>query len=203
MAEEAWFGGFDPPQAKTDRLLFLVYPDEATAARIAALAGRLRDEHGLRGKPLLTDRLHITLQHMGDHAGLPVDMVRAARQAAGSLTTGAFEVVFDRVGSFGGRARNRPFVLRGDAGLGALLDFNKTLASAMGMTSSRLAKWARPAFTPHVTLLYDGRSVSEHPVEPITWMVREFVLVHSLLGQTRHIVLDRWTLGDASPPAKA
>jgi 2'-5' RNA ligase len=32
-------------------------------------------------------------------------------------------------------------------------------------------------------------------VEPIRWTVREFVLVHSLLGQTRHVPLARWSLG--------
>ena len=202
MADQDWFGGSGDPQPQTDRLLFLVYPDEATASRIATLAQAQRAKHDLRGKPLLTNRLHITLQHMGDHAGLPPDMVRAAQEAAGRLPPRAFDVTFDRVASFGGRARNLPFVLKGGAGLGALLEFNKALATAMSLTSSRLGKWAKPVFTPHVTLLYDGRSVPEQPVEPITWTVREFVLVHSLLGQTQHIVLDRWLLSeDASAPA--
>jgi 2'-5' RNA ligase len=45
-------------------------------------------------------------------------------------------------------------------------------------------------------MLYDGRLVAGQPVEPIRWVVREFVLVHSLLGQTRHEVLGRWALRD-------
>ena len=49
--------------------------------------------------------------------------------------------------------------------------------------------------TPHVTLLYDDVLVEERAVEPIRWTVREFVLVHSLLGQTRHVPLARWPLG--------
>jgi 2'-5' RNA ligase len=51
------------------------------------------------------------------------------------------------------------------------------------------------AFVPHVTLLYDARNVTVQPVDPLGWTVREFVLVHSLLGQTRYRVLGRWTLG--------
>jgi len=46
-----------------------------------------------------------------------------------------------------------------------------------------------------VTLLYDDVLVQERAVEPIRWTVSEFVLVHSLLGQTRHIPLARWSLG--------
>jgi 2'-5' RNA ligase len=45
-----------------------------------------------------------------------------------------------------------------------------------------------------MTLLYDDRSVAEQAVETIGWTAREFVLVHSLLGQTRHIPLGRWPL---------
>jgi 2'-5' RNA ligase len=64
----------------------------------------------------------------------------------------------------------------------------------MERSGGRLARWAKGVFTPHVTLLYDGMSVAEQPVDPISWTVGEFVLVHSLLGQTRHIILDRWPL---------
>ncbi len=197
MTEQAWFGGFDPPsEAKTDRLLFLIYPGAETAQAIAALAAEQKLAHGLRGRPLALDRFHITLQHMGDHAGLPIDMVRASQQVAESFARGgSFDVTFDRVGSFGGRARNLPFVLRGEDGLEPLKAFNQSLADGMARSGGRLAKWARPVFTPHVTLLYDAVSVPEQVVPPITWTVREFMLVHSLLGQTRHIVLDRWTLG--------
>jgi 2'-5' RNA ligase len=197
MAEQAWLGGFDhPPETKTDRLLFLIYPDPETARAIAVLAAGRKLAHGLRGRPLALDRFHITLQHMGDHAGLPMDMVRASQRVAENLATfGSFDVTFDRVGSFGGRARNLPFVLRGESGLEPLKAFNRSLADGMALSGGRLAKWAKPIFTPHVTLLYDAVSVSEHVVEPIRWTVREFVLVHSLLGQTRHVVLDRWTLG--------
>jgi 2'-5' RNA ligase len=49
-------------------------------------------------------------------------------------------------------------------------------------------------FTPHVTLLRDRISVPEQEIEPICWTAREFVLVHSLLGQTQHIPLGRWSL---------
>jgi 2'-5' RNA ligase len=45
-----------------------------------------------------------------------------------------------------------------------------------------------------VTLLYDDHLVAEHAVEPVSWVVREFALVHSLIGKTSHIVLGRWSV---------
>ena len=46
-------------------------------------------------------------------------------------------------------------------------------------------------FTPHITLLHDDRSVPPKEVKPISWIATEFVLIHSLLGQTRHQHLAR------------
>ena len=45
-----------------------------------------------------------------------------------------------------------------------------------------------------MTLTYDKVAVPEQPIEPITWTATEFFLVHSLLGQTRHIPLEKWSL---------
>jgi len=64
----------------------------------------------------------------------------------------------------------------------------------MAKTGRLLGERVASSFTPHVTLLYDGRVVTERLVEPIRWTVREFVLVRSLLGKTRHIVIGRWPL---------
>jgi RNA 2',3'-cyclic 3'-phosphodiesterase len=196
VTEQLAFPGFDDTREKTDRLLFLTYVDPDAAAQIARRVPDWRTRHGLSGKAVAEDRLHITLNHLGDHAGLPRDMVALALQAAETLAMAPFEVVFDRVVSFGGRPGNLPFVLRGGEGLAQLLAFQNALAVAMRRTGSRIGKWAESNFTPHVTMLYDSQSVAEQRVEPVRWMVREFVLVHSLLRQTRHEVLGRWTLRD-------
>jgi 2'-5' RNA ligase len=182
---------FDPAPA-TDRLFFALFPDAATAEGIARRASELRESHGLRGRPLLTDRFHITLNHLGDHAGLRRDLVEAATEAAAAMRFPAFRVTFDRVESFKGRPGNRPLVLRGDQGLGDLLAFQRELGAAMARAA--LGRWVEKQFTPHVTLLYDDAAIEGASIEPITWTVDEFVLVHSLLSQTRHIHLDRWKL---------
>jgi 2'-5' RNA ligase len=53
---------------------------------------------------------------------------------------------------------------------------------------------SHPRFIPHVTLLYDEERVARHAVEPITWTVREFALVRSLLGRSEHRILQSWPL---------
>jgi 2'-5' RNA ligase len=195
-----------PETRPTDRLLFAVYPEPQVAAtRIAPLAQRLRSELNLRGKPIATERLHATVHFLGDYAALPPDLVSAARAAGSALRMAPFEVTFDRVASFNNRSRNRPLVLKdGGTGSGAsssglvgggirsLRDFHHALGEAL--LGVGLGRWASPVFTPHVTLLYDDRAVEETPVEDIGWTVREFVLVHSLLGGGRHVALARWPL---------
>jgi 2'-5' RNA ligase len=176
----------------TDRLFFAIFPDPATAADVAGRAERLRGDHRLSGRPLALDRFHITLHHLGDHAGLRRDIVAMASDAAGTLKTSPFEVVFDKAGSFhnGG---NNPFVLQGGEGLEALKTFQRDLGLAMARAG--LGRLVDKSFTPHVTLLYDKSLVAERPVEPVRWTVDGFTLVHSLLGRTEHVPLARWTLG--------
>ena len=180
------------PAPITDRLFFAIFPDPLTAGRIAEQADRLRTAHQLSGRPLADERFHITLHHLGDHAGLRRDIVAMAGEAAQALAAAPFEVTFDRAVSFhnGG---NNPLVLRGDAGLEALKAFQRDLGLAMARAG--LGRLIDKAFTPHVTMLYDRRAVAEEPVEPVTWTVSGFTLVHSLLGRTEHVPLARWTLG--------
>jgi 2'-5' RNA ligase len=116
-------------------------------------------------------------------------VVRAACNAAANVSLPSFEVTFDRSLSFRGKAGSRPFVLVGDDGPTPLKAFRGLLGTAM--TTRGLGLLAKTNFTPHVTLLYDARSAEEYPVLPISWTVREFVLIHSANG---HVPLARWPL---------
>jgi 2'-5' RNA ligase len=177
----------------TDRLFFALFLPADAALKAAAIADNLRERHRLRGKPLASDRLHVTLNHLGDYAGVPNDIVAAAMQAGAAVTASPFDVVFDRVTSFSSRPRNKPVILRGEEGLAPLIAFQQALA--LQMRKAGLGRLAEQNYVPHVTLLYDDAGVVQEAIEPVGWSVREFVLVHSLLGQTRHIVLARWLLG--------
>ena len=191
MAETLQMGlpGFDPP-TPTDRLMFLLYPDAATAERIAAEARRLREALGLRGQPLLTDRFHITLHHLGDYVGLPADKVRQGEAAGVALSHAPFEVVLDKAVSFANRPGNNPFTLQGGEGVKTLIAFQQALGLRMAGAGLKPDKH----FLPHVTLLYDGQVIPAQDIAPIAWTVDRFVLVQSKLGQTQHIVLRSWDL---------
>jgi 2'-5' RNA ligase len=184
--------GFDDASKVTDGLFFAVVPAWDDAQQIQQVALRQRSQHGLTGAPLKSERFHVSLHSLGEYVGLPPTTVADAKQAAATIAAAPFDVTFDRVMSFSGSPRKRPFVLRGSDGLAALMAFQRTLAVAMAKAG--LGRFVKAQYTPHVTLLYDPRAVEEHPVTPVGWTVREFVLVHSLINQTRHIPLGRWPL---------
>ena len=172
-------------QRPTDRLFVAVLPPPDVAARIGDLARRLRLGHGLSGRPLEAEHFHVTLFHVGDGIGLPLEIVDAVTERTASVAMPPFKIAFDRVESF----RNGAFVLRGDESVIGLEVLHQRLSDAFD-TRPGLAR----AFTPHLTLLRDSHLVDEHYIEPIDWTVREVVLVHSLLGRTTHRHLARLPL---------
>jgi 2'-5' RNA ligase len=192
MSEQLSLLGFDDASKVTDGVFFAIVPDLDGAQKISQFALRQRSQHGLTGAPLESGRFHVSLHGLGEYDGLPRGIVAAATEAAATIAAAPFDVTFDHVMSFSGSPRHRPFVLRGSDGLAALTAFQRTLGVAMAKAG--LGRFVKAQYTPHMTLLYDPRSVEEHPVAPLGWIVREFVLVHSLLGQGQHIPLGRWPL---------
>ncbi len=178
----------------TDRLFFALFPPAQTATQVYSLQQDLRIRHGLWGRPMAMDRLHVMLCHVGDYIGLPHAIVAKASEAASRVSAASFDVTFDRALTFSGRPRNCPFVLRSSEGAPGVQSLQCELGKAM--TSCGLGKFVRP-YTPHMTLLYDTADVGEHAIDPITWLNTEFRLIHSLLGQTRLITLGAWTLKGA------
>jgi len=135
------------------------------------------------------------LCHLGDYVGCPDVVVARACEAAAQVKTPAIDITFDRALSFAGRERNRPFVLRSSEGAPEVQALQREIGSAMAQ--SGLRKFVRP-YTPHMTLLYDSNDISEQPIEPVTWTCTEFRLIHSMLGQTRHVTLGSWQLGEGT-----
>jgi 2'-5' RNA ligase len=179
-------------KSATDRLFFEIFPDMSAATRMASVADKLRIEHGLVGRVVPAARLHVTLEFLGDYAGLPLNIVASACDAAASIAMPACEVVFDRAASLSGGRHVKPFVLFGQAGLAALSILQGNLRRALD--AAGLAPASRIGYNPHLTMLYDPRSIAERPVEPTTWTVQEFVLVHSRVGRRQYSMLGTWPL---------
>jgi len=165
--------------ASNSRLFLAAIPDAVTAARIHRLAGVLKRTHRFSGKLIEPDRLHISLFFLG---GLPDHIVGAACEAVAGVRMQPFDVSFNRSVSFLGNAGGRPFVLMGGEEPCPLKSFRQMLGAAL--TRKGLRRRANTNFIPHITILYDPRSVEEHPIEPISWNLKEVVLIHSMNGHT-------------------
>jgi 2'-5' RNA ligase len=194
MSEQLVLPGFGRPPAPepTDNLFLAFVPPIAKISLIGDRTRQFRNDHGLRGKALSPSCLHVSLHSLGKHNGLPPEFIDAASVAAATVVMPPFDVRFDRALSFQNRRARRPFVLRASHDMAALTAFHRALGEAM--TKAGLGYWLTRDFTPHMTLLYDLRLVEEHAIEPLGWTVTDFVLVHSLVGQGRHIHLARWPL---------
>ena len=187
-AEQRQTTGSTPP---ANSVFFALYPDPCTARRFDRLAWHLRHKHRLNGRPLAERLLHVSLFNISDYARLTSGAAPAIREAMTTITMPPFTVAFDQVKSFNG-GHKRPVVLVGDDGVAGLMLFQRELVAALDKTGIGRRK-QRP-YNPHVTLLYDEHRIPDHPVEAISWMVREFVLVCSPHGSGRHIPLARWAL---------
>ncbi|HZZ02615.1 2'-5' RNA ligase family protein [Paraburkholderia sp.] len=196
MPEQLWLPGLEAPPVPTDGLFFAVFPDTHTAASISKLAQQICGETRSKSKPLAANRLHVTLLHLGNFAGgLPSARVDAAMSAAASIRMEPFSVEFDNALSFALKPRPGPLVLGGGEGVVGLHALHEALAVALQNAGfGDRAVSPNTSYTPHVTLAYGMPSIATRPVEAVSWNVREFALVHSLLGRTRHVVLARWRL---------
>jgi 2'-5' RNA ligase len=180
--------------AQVHRLFFALWPGEATRARMAQVAAGLRPVYPARWVD--PSRYHVTLHFLGDHAALRADLVDAAMAAAARVHSPGFDCVLDRVGGF--RGARPPCVLqpaRPAPGLQQLWQ-DLRLALAGAGQGRGLAR----DFAAHATLGY-GRGAPLRPasIEPVTWSVDGFVLLHSIVGQPAYHVLGTWPLARSEP----
>lgn len=198
--EQLFFDLEGPPQfrrrdvgwLRMEGLYFAIIPEPKIASRAIDLAEKLCDRHKLSGKLYRPELLHISLTAIGAFHELPEDIIFAAMQAAATITAAPITVTFDRVMSFAGRD-NHALVLGCSTGSAELRALYDALGSAIGHVG--LTPNLRPGFVPHMTLLRNRAPVSEIILdEPISWVVLDFVLVHSLLGRSKHEHLGRWPL---------
>jgi 2'-5' RNA ligase len=171
-------------------LFFALVPPHDACPAIERLGICLQRAHHLRGQRIDRDRLHVTLAPVHDTHGSLTDIVARAQSAGAALHHPPFPLRFEWSESFRLQRRNHPLVLRGDAGVQPLMKFRQNLRAAI-----LRAGFAVPSgYTPHITLLWADRPVEAHPIAPVSWPVRDFALVLSVAGQSRHIHVARWPL---------
>lgn len=186
--------GIAMPAPVTDRLFFALLPDPAVARQIRHVARELRRGFRLRSRLIETHRLHMSLHHLGDHAGIPMPWIYAARHAASRIEFPAFDIHLDRLLTFSGRAgklRRLPCVLTTTPDA-IIHRFHRALGSALRDCGLAIPSWS---FTPHLTMFYVETVLDERAIEPIRFAVHEFVIVHSRIGTGQpYELLGRWPL---------
>lgn len=178
-------------------LFFCLRPDPATALRLSDWSMDTFQQLGLRPRPARTERLHVTLQHLGwfddespEGRGERADVCEAAMQAAAAVRAAPVRVDFDELLSFTRKPHNRPLVLSGRA----VLDDVRKLREALGEQLRSRGLAVERAFTPHLTLTYDDAAVPSQPVAVPGWLATDLHLIDSLQGQSRHVPVASWVL---------
>lgn len=189
------FDAFDAPEAPLSSLFFALRPDAAAAAGIAEYGTTFAGRHGFKGSLQAEERLHATMLYIDEYRGIPPYVVERAIAAATSISLPQFEIAFDRLSSFPGKGAKRPLVLlTGESGP-EIRTLQEKLHAAVVMAG--LKPRMKPGYTPHVTLGY-GKAVMETELaDPFGWVVKEFVLLESLVGQSEHVLRGRWPLVEA------
>jgi tRNA(adenine34) deaminase len=189
--EQLSLDGFGPEPTGQDRLFFALLPDATAAAQARDVARQLPAHAG--DTQVLEEHLHVTLYHLGDHGGLPAPVLEMARRAGAALANfPPFDLRLDRLERFGRPSGKAPTVLLSSEQAQGIRNLHAALGAAL--KANGLGRWRSGSFTPHMTLLWGHQEHSARPVFPVTWKVQELVLVHSVLGETRHEILGRWPL---------
>jgi 2'-5' RNA ligase len=188
-------GGADARPAELHRLFFALLPNEVTRGELARTAAALRASHpGLRARWVHPARYHATLHFLGNYAMLRQDVVEVAVLAADGLSAPAFEWLLRGAVSF--RGRQPPCVLRGSSVPEPLQPLWQNLRQVLTLAGQ--GRYLERSFTPHVTVAYSQRELlDDTPIEPVRWMIDEFALIHSVVGQPDYQVLARWPLAAA------
>lgn len=186
----SYMGPAFPAVSSTIHLFFAVLPPHEASAAIERLGLRLQQAHRLGGHRIGRDRLHLTLAGVFATGCSLSDTVARAKSVAAGIHCRRFPLCLEWSESFRLRRSHHPFVLRGDRGVGPLADLRREIRARMVRAGFRV----ETSFTPHVTLLWADRCVEANPIAPIHWTVRDFALVLSVVGQSRHIHVERWRL---------
>jgi 2'-5' RNA ligase len=172
------------------RVFFALWPDAATREAIESFTRDAVAECG--GKPVATDKFHMTLRFIG---AADAGAMSRMRRAAERVHTEPLRFKLDQLGFWPEPAvfwlgcRKAPDML-----LRLVVNLNTELGSEGFLVETR-------PFKPHVTLARHARRAPEMELhEPVEWVSDRFVLVGSRTDENgaTYTVLDEWPL-DGKP----
>lgn len=143
-----------------------------------------RDLPGVVRRPVLDDRLHMTVGAFGSFAETPYAGIEWVRERLSAAALPSFRLCLDMLIRPAGRTLLMPS--EPPAGFDRL---QQALTMQLGIHRS---SWRD--IRPHVTLGYGGKRAETSAIDPIGWTADDLRLVESLVGEGRHIVHASWTL---------
>lgn len=184
------FGDGWNPDGELHNLFFALIPSDEAKAEILARGKVMARRLGLH-LPMRNDTLHMTLCPAGQPKRLRQPLPLALSSAAGLVKAEAIDIQLVSAARFGGGFGKPSLVLK--AAADATLELKQALAAAL--LAEGLEAGSVRSGNPHVTIAYSaGLPDVEEPIEPICWTAREFVLIDSHVGKSRHEILGRWIL---------
>lgn len=164
------------------RLFYALKPSPADAARI----GRIRNAFGPARTIVDDHRLHATLGITADYPDFPGQVATEMLAIGASIGSDPVSLMLDEI-----VATERSIALCPGSCPKAWRDLQRQIRVALGRRDILRPGWRA---NPHLTLLYRAGEFFRTRVPAVALQSADFVLIHSLIGQTRHIELGRWPL---------
>jgi 2'-5' RNA ligase len=127
------------------------------------------------------EKYHSTLLRLGESQAWSSAMLSELCGLLGTIDAEPCAVAFDRLD------RN---LLRARKGLTGLRDFQRRLVRQVDRLGFPIPEYR---FWPHLSLAYGAASDAQANIEPIGWLVTDFLLIRSIHG-VGHELLGRWPL---------
>jgi RNA 2',3'-cyclic 3'-phosphodiesterase len=166
---------------------FAFRPDTAASDAVMRVSSGLRRRYGANGSFIARDNLHISLLSIWQGDVIADDLVEIASAHVQAIAGQLFTFRFDAITCFP-RRRGYCTVLTATHHAFELYNLRRKFVERFA------GKGGGDSFKPHITLLYGDNLIAQRLVEPICWTARDFVLIHSFVGQGRQEIVGRWPL---------
>jgi len=149
------------------RFFFALWPDNTTREAIF----NCRSQFTLSGQITDKSKLHITLLFLGK---LNVNQLQTVIREAEKIICPRFDICLNHTGYF---KKSKAIWLGLKSMPDVLLELHETLLS---VTEKHLISNHQQTYKPHVTLVRKCFSIGTQQISPITWQIKDFVLVESI-----------------------
>jgi RNA 2',3'-cyclic 3'-phosphodiesterase len=191
---------FDAPSPDDcpSRLMFAVLPTRPERLVTILEADLARGRADISTPIRAPDLLHMTLAVACVVSGPSEALLRALIAVGDRVRMRSFQIEWDRAEMFGVPGQDRAFKLLAGCGVAQATALQRCLRATMTEANWPPIDTMQP---PHVTLLYEQDRRVREPIAPVTWNVRAFTLVESLVGRTEYVRHKSWPLLPAFNPA--